>query len=283
MSRDNEHPLNSERVRNYVFTICLRALQNLHDAEDVTQDVLLEALHDWHTFDTSKPVWGFICKLAHNELWRFIEKRSIRLKYADRMACDPLRCRSSTTDPHDDLECKELSVLIAKVLEHCGLRERTILHRVVMDDALLTDVSRELRLSETHARRLKKSALQIVRDRLPEGIAEYASDVTGLPDGEEALTLAELGASIRPAVTHHAVRYWIRRGLRSEVNGSTVRLESAKRGAYLYSSLPAYERFAERVGRLAGRPGDSTRQERSSVDVDKHPRSRQHNDADAGC
>ena len=63
----------------FVYNICLSLLKNIHDSEDVTQEVFILIFHNLNKFNKSSSLKTWIYKITYNQCLKFLKKRKINL------------------------------------------------------------------------------------------------------------------------------------------------------------------------------------------------------------
>ncbi|MEI6852032.1 MAG: RNA polymerase sigma factor [Bacteroidota bacterium] len=65
-----------------VFNICLNMLQSVEDAEDITQEVLLEVHNSAHSFDNRSLVSTWVYRIAVNKSLDFLKAKTRKKRFA---------------------------------------------------------------------------------------------------------------------------------------------------------------------------------------------------------
>jgi RNA polymerase sigma-70 factor (ECF subfamily) len=65
-----------ERFRQPVFALCYRMVGHLHDAEDITQEVLTRVVRSLSCWDQSRPLRPWVMGIAVNRCKTFLRQRS---------------------------------------------------------------------------------------------------------------------------------------------------------------------------------------------------------------
>jgi RNA polymerase sigma-70 factor (ECF subfamily) len=66
------------KYQGFVFQVVLRYLKNVHDAEDVSQDILIKALNSLHTFKNNASITTWLYRISVNHSKNFLSKKKIR-------------------------------------------------------------------------------------------------------------------------------------------------------------------------------------------------------------
>ncbi len=64
--------------QSFVYQIVLRYLKNIQDAEEVTQDVLIKALNNLHTFKHNANIKTWLYRISVNNSKNFLLKKKLR-------------------------------------------------------------------------------------------------------------------------------------------------------------------------------------------------------------
>ena len=82
-----------ERFQADVFGLCVRLLDNRHDAEDVSQEVFLRVFRSLRRWDGQRPLRPWIMGIAVNRCRTHLSQRSRRPELADYLHRSPGRPR----------------------------------------------------------------------------------------------------------------------------------------------------------------------------------------------
>lgn len=80
-----------ERFQGDVFGLCVRLLNNRHDAEDVAQEVFLRVFRSLHRWDASRPLKPWIMGITVNRCRTWLSQRAKRPDYVDFLHEQPAR------------------------------------------------------------------------------------------------------------------------------------------------------------------------------------------------
>jgi RNA polymerase sigma factor (sigma-70 family) len=72
-----------EQFQTDIFGLCVRLLHHRHDAEDVTQEVLLRIFRSLHRWDGQRPLKPWIMGIAFNRCRTWLTQRSRRPELVD--------------------------------------------------------------------------------------------------------------------------------------------------------------------------------------------------------
>ncbi len=72
-----------------MFSICLRLVGNRHDAEDITQDVMLKLFSKLGSFEGRSSFKTWLVRVTRNACKDWLKKKAISKQYADAMAREP--------------------------------------------------------------------------------------------------------------------------------------------------------------------------------------------------
>ena len=64
-----------ETHTKFVYNICLSLLKNIHDSEDVTQEVFILIFNNLNKFNNSSSLKTWIYKITYNQCLKFLKKR----------------------------------------------------------------------------------------------------------------------------------------------------------------------------------------------------------------
>jgi RNA polymerase sigma-70 factor (ECF subfamily) len=81
-----------ERFQAEVYGLCVRLLHHRHDAEDVTQEVLLRVFRSLRRWDASRPLRPWVMGIAVNRCRTWLTQRARRpepVDYLQETACGP--------------------------------------------------------------------------------------------------------------------------------------------------------------------------------------------------
>jgi RNA polymerase sigma-70 factor (ECF subfamily) len=87
-----------ETYQGSVFGLCLRIARHRHDAEDITQDVLLRAIRGLSTWDRLRPLRPWILAIAANRCRTYLARLARRPFMVDSLAEYPEE-RNPGSDP----------------------------------------------------------------------------------------------------------------------------------------------------------------------------------------
>ncbi len=144
-----------------MFSVCLRLVGNRHDAEDLTQDIMLKIFSRLHSFEGRSSFKTWMVRVTHNACKDWLKKRAISRQYRDALAREPQE--QSTIEYREDR--------LIELLKELSPADREILTLRFVADLSLQEIAEttELSLSAT------KMRLYRAIDRLE----ELAADILG--------------------------------------------------------------------------------------------------------
>jgi RNA polymerase sigma-70 factor (ECF subfamily) len=183
----DDRPLSAEQVyHDYarrVFSTARRMVANDIDAEDVTQDVLLQVVRKLPTFrgESSFPTW--LHRVTVNAVLSHRRRQAIRQEHGLRNSLDaygedePLPASDSrrAPPPEDQIAGHELSQLINRAIESLPRGYRQVFVLADVEGLPNADVAEQLEMSLPAV----KSRLHRARAMLRDALAPYVEAVRG--------------------------------------------------------------------------------------------------------
>jgi RNA polymerase sigma factor (sigma-70 family) len=114
-----------------VFNICLNMVQNVEDAEDITQEVFLEVHNSGHGFDNRSSVSTWIYRIAVNKCLDFVKARNRKKRFAfitqlfHNETGETLHDMAHFDHPGVILENKERAIILFATLNKLPANQRT--------------------------------------------------------------------------------------------------------------------------------------------------------------
>lgn len=165
MRRETAAELLGENLKN-IFAFSISNLYDKQDAEDLTNDIIVEVLSSVDRLENDDAFYGFMWRIAENTLKKRIRKKnSVRIKHN----CDFYGVNWETPE-EQVIENEELMVLRRELsLLSKQYREVTVQHYV--KNKSVSEISRELKISEEmvkyylfKTRRILKEGVQMERN-----------------------------------------------------------------------------------------------------------------------
>ncbi|MDH5455206.1 MAG: sigma-70 family RNA polymerase sigma factor [Gammaproteobacteria bacterium] len=127
-----------------MFSVCLRLVGNRHDAEDLTQDIMLKIFSGLHSFEGRSSFKTWMVRVTHNACKDWLKKRAISRQYRDALAREPQE--QSTIEYREDR--------LIEILKELSPADREILTLRFVADLSLQEIAEttELSLSATKMR-----------------------------------------------------------------------------------------------------------------------------------
>ena len=146
-----------------VYTVALRALDDAHDAEDVTQQVFVSA---WNGRHTLRPEQGSLAAwLVGITKHRIADVRTQRFRAHRNLTAVASYAVTEASDPHDD--CAE-RLLVSHELERMGDPRGTVLRLAFIEDRPHEEIARHLDLPVGTVKSHVRRGLIQLRNRLKE-------------------------------------------------------------------------------------------------------------------
>jgi len=134
-----------------VFNVALRMLQNKEDAEDVTQDVFIQALKSFKEFRGESKLSTWFYRIAVNTSLNFQRKKKrerwLSLDFGWDESDDPREVASADANPQDNMERNEIELVVQKAINSLPKRQRAALILYYYEGLSYDEISKVLGVS----------------------------------------------------------------------------------------------------------------------------------------
>jgi len=134
-----------------VFNVALRMLQNKEDAEDVTQDVFIQALKSFKEFRGESKLSTWFYRIAVNTSLNFQRKKKrerwLSLDFGWDESDDPREVASADVNPQDNMERNEIELVVQKAINSLPKRQRAALILYYYEGLSYDEISKVLGVS----------------------------------------------------------------------------------------------------------------------------------------
>jgi len=156
-----------DRHGRLVYSLALRIVRDPGDAEDVTQDVFVQAWRQADRFDTERgSVAAWLLTVARARAIDLVRRRRVR----PQPAVDPVVSEASDDSPRQDvqLESKERARTIRAALDSLPLAQRLMIELAFFDGLTHTEIAEQLEVP-----------LGTVKTRVRQGLARLRDTLAG--------------------------------------------------------------------------------------------------------
>jgi len=126
------------RFEKTVFYIAYERLRHHQEAEDLCQEIFIQAFRKLHQLQTAEAFSGWLCQIAHRMSINRMTRRRQPV-YVDQVILEATVARNS--DPIDNLLSEERSTQTHSGLERLGELDRMTLEAFYLDGQSLKDMS----------------------------------------------------------------------------------------------------------------------------------------------
>jgi len=140
----SEFELIAQQLRNQMLTVALDFFGNQSDAEDVTQDALLQLWCYCEQIDCSRNVSGLAVRVAKNCCISHHRKQQAKLRLESTDNGAALRHRPDTsTSPQEQLEAEDTQQLMKELMARLKPRERELFELRRIDGLSTKEISEQ--------------------------------------------------------------------------------------------------------------------------------------------
>lgn len=154
-----------EQYSREVFAVVVRLLDNVQDAEEVTQDAFVSAYHHLADFRTEMSFATWVCRIAYNRAISVLRKRKQRLVQTDIDENQLANISDETVSEFiDDAKSNQLAKL-EKALMLLPADDRVLLSLYYQEDKSLKEIAYILGMDADSRRSVTTLATRIFRIR----------------------------------------------------------------------------------------------------------------------
>lgn len=154
-----------EQYSREVFAVVVRLLDNVQDAEEVTQDAFVSAYHHLEDFRTEMSFATWVCRIAYNRAISVLRKRKQRLVQTDIDENQLANISDETVSEFiDDAKSNQLAKL-EKALMLLPADDRVLLSLYYQEDKSLKEIAYILGMDADSRRSVTTLATRIFRIR----------------------------------------------------------------------------------------------------------------------
>jgi RNA polymerase sigma-70 factor, ECF subfamily len=140
------------RYERRVFTLALKLLGAMDDAQDATQEVFLRAFKYIHRFDVRKPIRPWLMQMTVNVCRNIGRNRQRRWTTFSDVTADDVPTAAKTGDPHNGFAEQQERQMLWKALNDLPEKERMAVVLRDIEGLSTTEVAHILHSSETTVR-----------------------------------------------------------------------------------------------------------------------------------
>lgn len=137
-----------EEHQQIVFTTCMGIVHNEYDADDVTQDVFIQAYHSIHSFRADAKLSTWLCRMAINKSLNFVRDNKRKQFFKSLVSID----ENEIEDLPSDLESAENESAIRaqqfhKAIDRLPKKQRTAFVLCKYDEMSYKDIAEVMQIS----------------------------------------------------------------------------------------------------------------------------------------
>ncbi len=165
MKKETAAELLNENLKN-IFAFCVTNLFDKQDAEDLTNDIIVEVLSSVDRLESDEAFYGFMWRIAENTLKKYIHKKNTR---SSKNNIDFYGVNWGTPEEHI-VENEELMVL-RRELSLLSKQYREVTVQYYINNKTVAEISKEMKISEEmvkyylfKTRKILKEGIQMQRN-----------------------------------------------------------------------------------------------------------------------
>jgi RNA polymerase sigma-70 factor (ECF subfamily) len=163
--------------RVLVFNVALNYLQNLEDAEEITQDVFVKVYHSLGNFNQKAAVKTWIYRITINQCLDFIKKKNSQKRFYifGKKSQNEHEYLNASTFEHPGIlmENKEEGAILFEVINTLTENQKTAFLLSKLDGMSNPDIAEIMQLSISSVESLIFRAKASLREKLAEKFATY--------------------------------------------------------------------------------------------------------------
>ena len=163
MNRERAAELLSENLKN-IFAFSISNLFDKQDAEDLTNDIIVEVLSSVERLESDDAFYGYMWRIADNTL-----KKRIRKSYYVKR--NSSFCEINWSTPEDDIIKDEELMILRRELALLSRQYREVTVQYYVKNKTVSEISKELKISEEmvkyylfKTRKILKEGIQMQRN-----------------------------------------------------------------------------------------------------------------------
>jgi RNA polymerase sigma-70 factor, ECF subfamily len=158
-----------EKYSDMVFRFILRIVSNREAALDLTQEIFIKLYERPVFLNNADNIKSYILKTAYNHAMNYTRnERTHRLKEQDHCSAD----KAHVPNPEDELAKTEQTQIIQRYLNDLSPQQREAVICHFYGEMKLTEIARELSISDSTVRIHLRRALQKLRNMMTAGQEE---------------------------------------------------------------------------------------------------------------
>lgn len=137
-----------EEHQQFVFTTCLGIVHNKYDADDLTQDVFIQAFHSIHSFRADAKLSTWLCRMAINKSLNFVRDNKRKQFFQSIVSVD----ENSLSDESSDFwgaekELEICSQKLHKAIDALPKKQRTAFVLCKYDEMSYKEIAEVMEIS----------------------------------------------------------------------------------------------------------------------------------------
>jgi RNA polymerase sigma factor (sigma-70 family) len=163
--------------KTLVFNVALNYLQNIEDAEEVTQDVFVKVYHSLERFNHKSSYKTWIYRIAINQCLDFIKQKNSQKRFFifGKKSQNETEYLNSTNFEHPGIlmENQEDAAILFEVINTLTANQKTVFLLSKLDGMSNTDIAEIMQLSISSVESLIFRAKVALQDKLSEKFNNY--------------------------------------------------------------------------------------------------------------
>lgn len=134
------------QYKNFIYLVAFRYLKNYDDAEDITQEVLIEAIQRLKDFRQESSLKTWLYRIAVNKSKNLLRKQKVRafLRFSSSNDDEGKEMDFPDNSQNDKLERKELEERFLEILATLPEKQREVFSLRYFDNLSFNEISRML-------------------------------------------------------------------------------------------------------------------------------------------
>lgn len=141
----------ARKYQHIVFTLAMRILKNKHDAEDLSQDVLIKVFNSMHQYKASSPFGAWVYRITYNESINKYRKTK-RVRETRELNESMNENWDETKNVLDSIESQERKAIILNAFNQLEESDRFLMMSYYFEELPIKEICDITSLSESNVK-----------------------------------------------------------------------------------------------------------------------------------